>query len=52
MGVWVLLLALGVLAVPTLPGASGEARAQEKGTWKDLVFLYTTDIKGKIEPCG
>ena len=52
MGVWVLLLALGVLAVPTLPSANGEARAQEKGTWKDLVLLYTTDIKGKIDPCG
>ena len=27
------------------------ARAGD-GTWQDLVLLYTTDIKGKIEPCG
>lgn len=46
----VLMLAAGAA---TLPGTSGgDARAQEKGTWQDLVFLYTTDIKGKIEPCG
>ena len=46
----VLVLAAGAAA---LPGATGDdARAQEKGTWQDLVFLYTTDIKGKIEPCG
>ena len=31
--------------------APAAARADE-GTWQDLVFLYTTDIKGKIEPCG
>jgi hypothetical protein len=24
----------------------------DKGTWQDLILLYTTDIKGKIEPCG
>jgi hypothetical protein len=28
------------------------ARAEGDGTWQDLVLLYTTDIKGKIEPCG
>ena len=36
-------------ALPMLPPA--EARAGE-GTWQDLVLLFTTDIKGKIEPCG
>ncbi len=36
-------------AAPALLPAS--ARAGE-GTWQDLVLLYTTDIKGKIEPCG
>jgi hypothetical protein len=44
-----LLLVLGLLAGAGMPG---QARAQDKGTWQDLVFLYTTDIKGKIEPCG
>jgi hypothetical protein len=24
----------------------------DKGAWQDLVLLYTTDIKGKIDPCG
>ena len=36
-------------AAPVLLPAG--ARAGE-GTWQDIVFLYTTDIKGKIEPCG
>jgi hypothetical protein len=36
-------------AAPTL--LQTNARADE-GTWQDLVLLYTTDIKGKIEPCG
>jgi len=48
--VLVLLLAVG-LAV-RIDGSRVEARAQDKGTWQDLVLLYTSDIKGKIEPCG
>ena len=45
-----LALAFLISAVaPVLPSTS--ARAGE-GTWQDIVFLYTTDIKGKIEPCG
>ncbi len=36
-------------AAPALLQSS--ARAGE-GAWQDLVLLYTTDIKGKIEPCG
>jgi hypothetical protein len=49
LGALALLLVLGSLAGP---GVTGQARAQDKGTWQDLVFLYTSDIKGKIEPCG
>lgn len=48
--VLVLLLAVGATTLPG--GRGGDARAEGKGTWQDLVFLYTTDIKGKIEPCG
>ena len=48
--VLVLLLAFGATVLPGDRG--GDARAEDKGTWQDLVFLYTTDIKGKIEPCG
>jgi len=39
---------ISAAAPVVLPGG---ARASE-GTWQDLVLLYTTDIKGKIEPCG
>ncbi len=31
------------------------ARAADKTpvkTWKDITLIYTTAIKGKIEPCG
>jgi hypothetical protein len=45
----VLLLAL---AVPVVM-AAGQARGEAKGgDWKNVTLLYTTDIKGKIEPCG
>jgi len=36
-------------AVPVL--LASVARAADD-SWQDLVLLYTTDIKGKIEPCG
>ncbi len=40
-----------VLAL-ALPGQQPTAARAGDGTWQDLVLLYTTDIKGKIEPCG
>jgi hypothetical protein len=47
-----LALALAIILAATVPVlAPTNARAGE-GTWQDLVLLYTTDIKGKIEPCG
>ena len=47
-----LALALAIILAATVPVlAPTNARADE-GTWQDLVLLYTTDIKGKIEPCG
>lgn len=47
-------LVLAVAAgLATLPGdPAGSARAQDSGTWQDLVLLYHSDVKGKIEPCG
>ena len=42
-------------AAPALLRTSARAEdgtGGDKGTWQDLVLLYTTDIKGKIEPCG
>ncbi|MEN8005974.1 MAG: hypothetical protein ABFS42_03125 [Candidatus Krumholzibacteriota bacterium] len=44
----VLAFVISAIAPVVLPAG---ARAGE-GTWQDLVLLYTTDIKGKIEPCG
>jgi len=47
-----LTLLVAVLAAALAGAPAGPARADEKGTWQDLVLLYTSDIKGKIEPCG
>lgn len=41
----IILAAAAPVLTPTTAGAGD-------GTWQDLVMLYTTDIKGKIEPCG
>ena len=45
----VLLLALALPAVMSADQAHGQAKG---GDWKNVTLLYTTDIKGKIEPCG
>ena len=53
-----LALALGFVlsaAAPALlqtAALADEGTGGDKGTWQDLVLLYTTDIKGKIDPCG
>ncbi len=47
-----LVLALAFVFSVTLPGQQPTAARAGDGTWQDLVLLYTTDIKGKIEPCG
>jgi hypothetical protein len=50
----VLLVALVTMMLAAAATALGQAdpRGQQKGTWQDLVLLYTTDVKGKIDPCG
>jgi hypothetical protein len=48
--VLVFAVAAGLAALPG--GGAGPARADETGTWQDLVLLYHSDVKGKIEPCG
>lgn len=45
-------LALALLISAAVPVLQPTKALAEGGTWQDLVFLYTTDIKGKIEPCG
>jgi len=39
-------------ALLQISARADEGTDADKGTWKDLILLYTTDIKGKIEPCG
>jgi len=43
-----LAFALSTVVPALLPPA---ARA-DGGAWQDLVLLYSSDCKGKIEPCG
>jgi hypothetical protein len=45
----VALAALFVLAaaVPTVRTALAE-----DGNWRQVTFIFHTDVKGKIEPCG
>jgi len=54
---WVLpTIALSLLAAALAPLMLAESVRAEDGeknkAWKDITLIYTTDIKGKIEPCG
>ncbi len=45
----VLFVALGML----LPGISSEVHAEGRDdSWAPVTFLYLSDVKGLIEPCG
>ncbi len=46
----VALLAL-ILSVLTAVAAFAGEKAKN-GDWKNIQLIYSTDIKGKIEPCG
>jgi len=46
------LVALAVVLPAIIPGLLNEGVAAKGGDWKSVTVLYTTDIKGKIEPCG
>lgn len=47
------LLALVVFAVSVLPVKTlAQDKEAKGGDWKGVSLLYTTDIKGKIDPCG
>ena len=43
-----IVLTLGVLTVLGLPALAED----QDGDWKDVTMIYTTDIKGKVDPCG
>ncbi len=45
------LLVAGLSPLMLAETVRAEDGEQAKG-WKDITLLYTTDIKGKIEPCG
>ena len=45
-----LIVAVVLIALTQIPG-QGKSWAKD-GNWKNVTLIYTTDIKGKIEPCG
>jgi hypothetical protein len=49
-------VALAVLVAVLTPLIRAEAVRAEGGeqgeAWKNITLMYTTDLKGKIEPCG
>lgn len=52
LGLMALVLLL-VLALPALgPDEAAFGAGEKGGEWKNVTLLYTTDVKGKIEPCG
>ncbi len=42
------LIAMLLLVAPVI----GQTPAPTDGSWTPIVFAYTGDIGGKIEPCG
>ena len=52
-GKWSALLLALVLVLIVLPRGPGLRESwAEGGNWKNVTMIYTTDTKGKIEPCG
>jgi len=48
-----LALVLLVLGAVGVVGSARPSLAQgEDESWKPLTIVYTSDIKGKVEPCG
>jgi len=45
-------LALAFLVSALAAVFAPPVRAAEVKNWKNLTLIYTSDIKGKIEPCG
>ncbi len=50
------LVMVALLAVALSPlllaGAVRAADEEPVKAWKNITMIYTTDVKGKIEPCG
>ena len=43
---------LALLVMLAAAAAMAADKSADKGHWKNVHLVYTTDIKGKIEPCG
>ncbi len=52
LGLAVLVLLLVLLLPGVDPGSGTRDGCAIAGDWSNISILYTTDIKGKIEPCG
>ena len=50
-GGWTALLLAFILVVLS-QGLDLRKSWAKGGNWKNITLIYTTDIKGKIEPCG
>ncbi|MCB1182105.1 hypothetical protein KDM41_01645 [bacterium] len=48
----VFLLTAGAAALMLADEVRAQSGEGEVKNWKNVTLLYTTDIKGKIEPCG
>ena len=52
-GRWSALLLIVTVVLVALSQVPGPGKSWAKdGNWKNVTLIYTTDIKGKIEPCG
>ena len=52
-GGWTALtLLLAFVLVAALQGVNLRQSWAKGGDWKNVTVIYTTDVKGKIEPCG
>lgn len=47
-----LLACLCVLVVAVALGVNLRETWAKGGNWKNITLVYSTDVKGKIEPCG
>ena len=48
----VLSLVLALVLVTLSQGPALQQSWAKGGDWQNVTLIYTTDIKGKIEPCG
>lgn len=42
----------GLLVLALLAGTLPSLVRSDDGTWISVTVVYTSDVKGKVEPCG